>query len=52
MQIFYLNDPLVLNRDIIAIPYVDHKKNYSKTYLLSVLSNSNHLPLVMKEFMQ
>ncbi len=47
------NDPLVLSGDIIPIPYVDDQdRDYSKTYLLSVLPNSNHLPLVMKEFMQ
>lgn len=47
------DDPLVLNGDIIAIPYVDdHHKDYSKTYLLSVLPKTNHLPIVIKEFMQ
>ena len=47
------NDPLVLNGDIVAIPYMDENdKNYSQTYLISVLPHNNHLPLVIKEFMQ
>ena len=46
------NDPLVLNGDIVAIPYGDSDNNYSQTYLISVLPQTNHLPLVIKEFMQ
>ncbi len=44
------NDPLVLNGDIVAIPYVD--KDYFASYLISVLPKNNHLPIVMKEFLQ
>ena len=45
------NDPLVLSGDIITIPYEDNDTDYSKTYLISVLPKTNHLPIVMKEFM-
>ena len=45
------NDPLVLNGDIVAIPYDDLSSEYSKTYLISVLPKTNHLPIVMREFM-
>ena len=44
------NDPLVLNGDIITIPYEDNDTDYSKTYLISVLPKINHLPIVIKEF--
>ncbi|MBT2654986.1 LysR family transcriptional regulator [Bacillus sp. ISL-18] len=46
------NDPLVLSGDIVPIPYVDTDTDYSKTYLLSVLPKTSHLPIIMKEFMQ
>ncbi|SDM35459.1 LysR family transcriptional regulator [Bacillus sp. OK048] len=46
------NDPLVLNGDIVTIPYVDHDKEYSKSYLISVLPKTNHLPKVTREFLQ
>jgi DNA-binding transcriptional LysR family regulator len=46
------NDPLVLNGDIVTIPYVDTDKEYSTTYLMSVLPKTNHLPGVTREFMQ
>ena len=45
------NDPLVLNGDIVTIPYDDQSSEYSKTYLISVLPRTNHLPIVMREFM-
>ena len=44
------NDPLVLSGDMIAIPYEDNDTDYSKTYLISVLPKTNHLPIVIKEF--
>jgi DNA-binding transcriptional LysR family regulator len=46
------NEPLVLNGDIVAIPYVDEDTEYNKTYLISVLPKTNHLPIVIREFMQ
>ena len=45
------NDPLVLSGDLIVIPYEDSDTDYSKTYLISVLPKTNHLPIVIKEFM-
>ena len=45
------NDPLVLSGDMIAIPFEGTDTDYSKTYLISVLPKTNHLPIVMKEFM-
>jgi DNA-binding transcriptional LysR family regulator len=45
------NDPLVLSGDIIAIPYEDTNLEYTKTYLISVLPKTNHLPVVIKEFL-
>ena len=46
------NDPLVLNGDIVMIPYVDRNTEFNKTYLISVLPKTNHLPIVIREFMQ
>ncbi|MDR7236397.1 LysR family transcriptional regulator [Neobacillus drentensis] len=48
------NDPLMVTGDLVAIPYVDNNndKDYTKSYLISVLPKTNHLPIVIKEFMQ
>ncbi|MEH6995110.1 LysR family transcriptional regulator [Neobacillus drentensis] len=46
------NDPLMLNGDIVAIPYIDNDKKYSPSYLISVMPKTNHLPIIIKEFMQ
>src|SRR3954452_1497735 len=46
------NEPLVLNGDIVMIPYVDGNTEFNKTYLISVLPKTNHLPIVIREFMQ
>lgn len=46
------NDPLVLSGDIVTIPYVGTDKEYSTSYLISVLPKTNRLPIIIKEFMQ
>ena len=44
------NDPLVLNGDIIPIPYFNH--NFMESYLISLIPKQKHQSLILKEFIK
>ena len=44
------NDAMVLNGNIVPIPYVDTDTDYSTSYLISVLPKTKHVPIVTREF--
>ncbi len=43
-------DPLVLNGDIVPIPYFDN--HFMPAYLMSLLPKNKHVSLIMKEFLK